>query len=328
MTRLAAPDPGAGPAPVSVGMSVHDSLLAADPAGRRELLGQAERAGLDFLCVADHVSFRDGTGFDGLIAATAALTGTSELPVLVGIYLLGLRHPLLAARQLATISQLAPGRLIVGVGAGGEDRAEIANSGVDPATRGRRLDECLAVLRQLAAGQAVDHHGEFFRLRGAAIRPAPDPPVPIVVGGRGDPAVRRTVRYGDGWLGMFCSPRRYAETRAQILAAAVAAGREPPGWFGLNIWCGLDTDPGLARDRLAGELESLYRLPYDRFRHVTLAGTPEQVAGRIAPYVAAGARYITVIPVAASPRAAVEHTTAVRAALIVGAAAAAAGPVR
>jgi alkanesulfonate monooxygenase SsuD/methylene tetrahydromethanopterin reductase-like flavin-dependent oxidoreductase (luciferase family) len=308
-------------------MSVHDLLLATDSAGRRELLGQAERAGLDFLCVADHVSFHDGTGFDGLIAATAALTGTSELPVLVGIYLLALRHPLLAARQLATISELAPGRLILGVGAGGEDRAEVANSGVDPASRGRRLDECLAVLRQLAGGQAVDHDGEFFRLRGAAIRPAPDPPIPLVVGGRGEPAVRRTVRFGDGWLGMFCSPRRYAATRTQILAAAAAAGREPPGWFGLNVWCGLDTDADAARDRLARELEAMYRLPYDSFRHVTLAGTPGQVAERIVPYVVAGARYITVIPVAASPQAAVEHTSALRAALIAGVRAGQAGPV-
>ena len=109
------------------------------------------------------MSFHDGTGFDGLTAATAALSG-SGLPVLVGMYLLALRHPLLAARQLASISQLAPGRLTLGVGVGGEDRSEISNSGVDPATRGRRLDECLAVLRALAGGETIDYRGEFFPL--------------------------------------------------------------------------------------------------------------------------------------------------------------------
>jgi alkanesulfonate monooxygenase SsuD/methylene tetrahydromethanopterin reductase-like flavin-dependent oxidoreductase (luciferase family) len=90
------------------------------------------------VCVGDHVSFHDGTGFDGLTAATAALSGSDRLPVLVGVYLLALRHPLLTARQLASISQLAPGRLVLGAGVGGEDRSEVSNSGVDPATRGRR----------------------------------------------------------------------------------------------------------------------------------------------------------------------------------------------
>jgi alkanesulfonate monooxygenase SsuD/methylene tetrahydromethanopterin reductase-like flavin-dependent oxidoreductase (luciferase family) len=300
---------------VQVGISVHDVLLTAGPASRRALLGRAEQAGLDYLCVADHVSFHDGTGFDGLISATAALTSTEHMPVLVGIYLLALRHPLLTARQLASLSQVAPGRLILGVGAGGEDRAEISNSGVDPATRGRRLDECLDVLRALAGGMALDHSGEFYSLRSAAIRPAPQPPVPIVIGGRGEAAVRRTARYGDGWLGIFCSPRRYAQVREQISVAAAALGREPPAWYGLNIWCGLDRDPDRARQLLARELESLYCLPYDRFRHVTVAGTPAQAATEIAPFIAAGARHITVVPVSASPEAAIEHAAAVRAAL-------------
>src|ERR1039457_1332282 len=124
------------------------------------------------VCVGDHVSFHDGTGFDGLTAATAALSGSDRLPVLVGVYLLALRHPLLTARQLASISQLAPGRLVLGAGVGGEDRSEVSNSGVDPATRGRRLDECLQVLRALASADAVDHQGEFFELTSARIKPA------------------------------------------------------------------------------------------------------------------------------------------------------------
>ena len=64
------------------------------------------------------------------------------------MYLLPLRHPVLVARQLADIERLAPGRLVLGVGVGGEDRHEVAICGVDPATRGARMDECLAVLRR------------------------------------------------------------------------------------------------------------------------------------------------------------------------------------
>src|ERR1035441_10399069 len=159
-----------------VGISVHDSLMVADPARRRALLSMVETAGLDYVCVGDHVSFHDGTGFDGLTAATAALSGSDRLPVLVGVYLLALRHPLLTARQLASVSQLAPGRLVLGAGVGGEDRSEVSNSGVDPATRGRRLDECLQVLRALASGDAVDHQGSSSssRPRASSRRPSSD----------------------------------------------------------------------------------------------------------------------------------------------------------
>jgi alkanesulfonate monooxygenase SsuD/methylene tetrahydromethanopterin reductase-like flavin-dependent oxidoreductase (luciferase family) len=300
---------------IKVGISVHDSLMTGDRARRQALLSLVEAAGLDYVCVGDHVSFHDGTGFDGLTAATAALSGSDRLPVLVGVYLLALRHPLLTARQLASISQLAPGRLVLGAGAGGEDRSEVANSGVDPATRGRRLDECLQVLRALASGEAIDHQGEFFELKSARIKPAPDPPVPIVIGGKGEAAVRRAARYGDGWLAIFCSARRFAQTREQIAEAAADAGRPVPPWYGINVWCGLDADAARARQLLAGQLESLYHLPFGKFERLAPAGTPVQVAEELAAYRAAGADHITLIPAARSPEAGVEHVAAVRARL-------------
>jgi alkanesulfonate monooxygenase SsuD/methylene tetrahydromethanopterin reductase-like flavin-dependent oxidoreductase (luciferase family) len=202
---------------------------------------------MDHVCVAGHISFHGGTGFDGLISATSVLSSHDELSVIVGVYQPGLQHPMLAARQLASISQIAPGRLVLGVGVGGEDRSEVSNSGVDPATRGRRLDESLKLMRVLATGEPVDHDGEFFKLEAASILPAPSPRVPIVIGGKGDVAVRRTAEYGDGWLGIFCSARRFAQTRHEIAEAAKARGRDVPRWYGVNVWCGLDPDEGRAR---------------------------------------------------------------------------------
>ena len=302
-----------------VGISVYDSLMIAEPARRRALLGLIEASGLDYVCVGDHVSFHDGTGFDGLTSATAALSDHDRLPVLVGVYLLALRHPLLTARQLASISQLAPGRLVLGAGVGGEDRSEVSNSGVDPATRGRRLDECLQVLRALAGGDAVDHQGEFFELTSARVKPAPSPPVPLVIGGKGDAAVRRAARYGDGWLAIFCSARRFAQTREQIAEAAAGLGRPVPSWYGINVWCGLDADAARARSLLAAQLEGLYHLPFGKFERLAPAGTPAQVAEQLAPYLEAGAEHITLIPAATSPQAGVEHAAAVRALLAVSA---------
>ncbi|MEU3984022.1 LLM class flavin-dependent oxidoreductase [Streptomyces sp. NPDC026672] len=300
--------------PVKVGVSVHTSVLVPDPAARRRVLDLAHASGLDHVGVADHVSFRGGTGFDGLVAATSVLSSHDRLPVLVGVYLLGLRHPLLTARQLASLGQIAPGRLVLGVGVGGEDRSEISNSGVDPATRGRRLDETLGLMRRLATGEAVDHDGEFFRLRSASIQPPPSPRVPLVIGGRGAVAVRRTARYGDGWLGIFCSARSFARTRQDIAEAAEARGRDMPGWYGLHVWCGLDRDEGRARELLAREMEGLYRMPYERFRHVAPSGTPDRVAEWLSEFVGS-AEHLTLIPAASSPEAGIEYAAEVRALL-------------
>lgn len=300
---------------VRVGVSVHDSLLSGSPAATRGLLDRVAATGVDHVTLGDHVSFHDGTGFDGLISAAAVLVGHDTLPVHVGVYQLALRHPLLVSRQLSTLAQLAPGRLVLGVGVGGEDRHEISNSGVDPATRGRRTDECLRILRELEGGKPVDHTGEFFTLEQAAIVPAPDPAVPIVIGGAGEHAVRRTVEFGDGWLGMFCSARRFAETRARILETAAGATRPAPAWFGLSVWCGFGPDADTARATLSAKLEGLYHLPGDRFANVTPAGTPADVAAWLQAYVDAGATDLTIIPAAASDEEGLRAVAEVRALL-------------
>src|SRR5262245_18777535 len=108
----------------------------------------------------------------------------AELPVYVRLYLLPLRHPVPLARQLGTIAQVAPGRLTLGVGIGGEDPHEIEICGVDPKTRGRRMDECLRILRSLSDGTPLTFDGEFFTLEDALIVPAPLPSIPLIVGGR------------------------------------------------------------------------------------------------------------------------------------------------
>jgi alkanesulfonate monooxygenase SsuD/methylene tetrahydromethanopterin reductase-like flavin-dependent oxidoreductase (luciferase family) len=290
---------------ISVGLSDQDGFTT-DPPARRRLLRRVADAGLDHVTMGDHVSFHGGTGFDGLITASTLLASHDRLPVLIGVYLLGLRHPMLAARQLATLAQAAPGRLTLGVGVGGEDRREVSNAGVDPATRGRRLDEALPLVRRLLAGEEVTFSGEFFRLEAARILPAPQPPVPVVIGGQGGVAVRRTAEYGDGWLGMFCSSRRFAQTREHILAAAADRGRPAPSWFGVTVWCGLDADAGRAADLAAAKMERLYRVPYDRFQHLAPAGTPKQVAEFLHPYLTAGAWHVTLIPASRSVEAGID----------------------
>jgi alkanesulfonate monooxygenase SsuD/methylene tetrahydromethanopterin reductase-like flavin-dependent oxidoreductase (luciferase family) len=287
---------------VRVGSFPPGALLPGGGHGRRRLLDDAAAAGIDHLCVGDHVSFFVGAGSDGLIAATGLLAAQEALPVYVGLYLLPLRHPVPVARQLATIAELAPGRLTLGVGIGGEDRHEVEICGVDPATRGRRMDACLEVLRGLATGEPLTFHGQFFDLEDALIVPAPDPPVPLIVGGRSAAAVARAAALGDGWLGIWVSPGRFAAVVAEIEERADAAGREPAAFeHGLNVWCGFGDHAREARAALAPAMEAFYSIPFDAFERYSPAGSPAAVAEFLTPYAEAGCRSFNLIPCASDP---------------------------
>ena len=169
-------------------------------------------------------------------------------------------------------------------------------------------------------GRRLGHRppGRVLRAQGGQHPARARPAGPVIIGGKGEATVRRTVSYGDGWLAIFCSARRFAQTREQIIAAAGAAGRAVPGWYGINIWCGLDTDETRARQLLASQLEGLYRIPFGKFEHLAPAGTPDRVASQLAPYLAAGVTHMSLIPAAASAGAGVERAAAVRAADRIG----------
>jgi alkanesulfonate monooxygenase SsuD/methylene tetrahydromethanopterin reductase-like flavin-dependent oxidoreductase (luciferase family) len=301
---------------IRVGLDVHDSILGQPAEASRRLLERAAESGLDFLVVGDHLSFQGGQGFDGIVSAAFALAAHPTLPVLISVYQLALRHPLAVARQLSSIAQVAPGRLVLGVGAGGEDRMEVVNAGVDPATRGRRLDESIRVLRLLASGERVDFDGDFLELRQALVLPIPSPAIPIVVGGRSEAALGRAAMLGDGWLPMFVSPRRFRDSVERIDELATSAGRTLSISPTLSVWCGLDRDGDRARSLLAATLEHLYSRPYEDFRNLTCAGTPTEVAEALLLYIEAGCRDFSMLAVAESWESAVEHAAAVRHRLI------------
>jgi alkanesulfonate monooxygenase SsuD/methylene tetrahydromethanopterin reductase-like flavin-dependent oxidoreductase (luciferase family) len=278
----------------------------------RAFLAKAGEAGIDHVCCGDHVSFA-GTGFDGLVQATALALLHPALPVYIGVYLLPLRHPVLVARQLADIDRLAPGRLVFGVGVGGEDRREVSICGVDPASRGQRMDECLTVVRQLLTGAPVTFHGAFFDLDDAVIAPAPATAIPIVIGGRSDIAIRRAGRLGDGWLGIWNSPRRFADATEMAAQEAARAGRPgPPARHAMQVWCGIADSIQAARACLAPAMQAFYRLPFERFERYCPCGTADDVAEFLAPYAEAGCTEFNLIPQSPDQDQAIAGTAAVR----------------
>ena len=301
---------------VAVGVSLPWGLWELPPSEQRALLGRVADGGIDHVLTADHVSFRDGGGMDGLVTL-AALSGLEpRLGLQVGVYLLALRHPMVAARQIASLAEAAPGRLTVGVGVGGDDRAEVEVCDIDPATRGRRTDAALEIVRALLEGKTVDGDGEFFGFRGGKIRPVPDPPVPLVVGGRSDAALERAGRLGDGWLAAWCSPRRFAEGAARV--ETVGAGRDVDWRHGLQLWFGAGPSPLEGRSHVAAAMESFYRMSFEPFERYTPCGTAADIAEFLQPYVDAGATTLNLTPCGPDRNTEIETVATVKQLLIDG----------
>ena len=105
---------------IQVGVLADAEMLTGPHDRRRARLEHVAQVGLDYVFVADHISFYTGFGMDGLIQAATAAALEPTLDVHIGVYLLALRHPVPVARQIASLCESAPGRLVLGVGVGGE----------------------------------------------------------------------------------------------------------------------------------------------------------------------------------------------------------------
>jgi probable F420-dependent oxidoreductase len=132
-----------------------------------------------------------------LIPALGAVT--ERLRFVTFVLKLPVRNPVLVAKQATSTAVLTGNRLLLGVGTS-PWREDYEVLGVPWERRGRRMDEELTVIRGLAAGGYFSFHGEIFDLPPVKIAPVPDRPIPILIGGHGDAALRRAARDGDGWL--------------------------------------------------------------------------------------------------------------------------------
>jgi probable F420-dependent oxidoreductase len=132
-----------------------------------------------------------------LIPALGAVT--SSLRFTTFVLKLPVRDPVLTAKQATSTAVLTGGRLVLGVGVS-PWREDYEILGVDWAGRGRRMDEAIAVLRGLAAGGYFEYHGTVFDLPPVKIAPVPPEPIPVLIGGHSDAALRRAARAGDGWM--------------------------------------------------------------------------------------------------------------------------------
>jgi probable F420-dependent oxidoreductase len=278
----------------------------------------ADGAGLDFFA-GDHGAFF-GRGYDALTILTAAAAITERALLKTSVFLLALRHPTLVALQCAMLDQLSRGRLVLGVGIGGEDPAEWRAYGIDPKTRARRTDEALQILRLLWMEEKVTFQGQHFQLDGVGLQPKPfrdDGHVPIHIGGRSNEAIQRAARFGESWLAIWISPRRVQEARVILDEQAAAAGRDPSQiGMSIQLWCAVGNDRDEARTRLATRMEGLYQTtPFEQFERGCPFGTAGEIAEFLVPYVEAGCAEVNILPVHPNPEGVVESAIAVREAL-------------
>ena len=221
----------------------------------------AEELGFDGVLTADHALFprelktrypysADGkapldgdTPYPDVWAITAAMAAaTSRLKFTCGVYVLPLRHPVEVAKATATLAILSGGRFLLGAGAGWM-KEEFDALGVDFASRGRRLDECIAVLRKLWAGGFAEHRGEFFDFDAIQLSPKPPGAVPILLGGAAPRALRRAAACADGWIGSGNHPDEVPAVLAELARLRREAGRGELDFYTLvGLSAPADTD--------------------------------------------------------------------------------------
>lgn len=271
--------------------------------GAAEIAAEArwlEELELEYISVGEH--FMRGNP-PGPTQASLPLLGvaagaTERIRLLSSILLVPFYHPLVLARMTASLDIGSAGRLTLGVGVGGEFPVEFEAAGLDVRQRGRRTNECLEVLRLLWTESEVEFHGRHFEFENVSINPLPaqQPHPPIWVAGRRDAAMRRAVRYGDGWFPYFYSPERYRDSVEKISQLAEEEARDLAGFQWayfpyISIYATEQEAAEAAAEALGGRY--LYGGDFlNIVRSYCLLGTPEMCVERLQEYIDAGARHI------------------------------------
>jgi probable F420-dependent oxidoreductase len=220
-------------------------------------VGLLEAARVDSLWLPETVY---GDAIDPIVGMTFALAKTARLKVGSGVSVLPGRHPVLVAKELASLTALAPGRVLPVFGLQPATVAERVlfpvPAGPDPtrpAPRGAVFDEALTLLRLMLTTEAVTFHGTFFTVDGASVSPRPAKPLDIWLGGSAPAGLRRIGRLADGWLGSFLTPAEAGAAVGAINAAADEAGRAvDQDHFGISLAVAFGGIP----DRLAAAVRS------------------------------------------------------------------------
>ena len=268
------------------------------PAEQFELVRRVEALGFESVWTGDHVSFHNPM-YEALTLLATYIPITSRIRLGTAVYLLALRTPAIAAKITSTLDALSGGRLIFGVGVGGENPKEFEVVGVPHHERGARVTEGIDVVRTLWRDTPASFRGRFTQFEGVSLDPKPvqKPGPPIWIGGRSDAALTRAGRQGDGWVSYVVQAERYAQSVAKIRAAA--GGRSLDGFAFAHLgFITVGRDWESAKAVWAQALTKRYAQDFEPLaRKYGIIGTPEQCAEQIARFEAAGCNYMIANPI-------------------------------
>ena len=259
-----------------------------------------EQAGVDSLWLPENVYSPLVEPFTGM---AFALARTRRLKAGSGISVLPGRHPVLVAKQLASLAGLAPGRVLPVFGLLPAQPAERVLFGVPDGRRAAVFDESLQLLRLLLTAEKVSFDGEFFTVSDASVGSLPAKPLDIWLGGSAPAGLRRIGRLADGWLGSLLTPAEAAAAVAVIQDAAAQAGREvDPDHFGLSLPLVLaGNGPGNGQGIPPALQASIQRRRPDADPATLVAAGWDGARRMIGEYVEAGLSKFVVRPVSAGP---------------------------
>jgi probable F420-dependent oxidoreductase len=197
------------------------------------LVDRLEELGIDSLWFSELVYSK---AVDPFVGMAYALARTRKLKVGTSVVVLPGRHPVLVAKQLASLAALAPKRVLPVFGLRSAIAAERELFPVPAGQRAAVFDEALRLLRASLDEDATSFAGDFFTVSSLAVAPSPPRPLDIWLGGSAPAAFRRIGQLADGWLGSFLTPTEARRGRELIEQAAAAAGRViEPDHFGINL---------------------------------------------------------------------------------------------
>jgi probable F420-dependent oxidoreductase len=252
---------------------------------------QAEDLGFELLGCGEHLFFH-GPVPNAFVTLAAAAAVTTSIRLVTSVALLPLYPAPMVAKLAAVVDNISAGRFELGVGAGGEYPPEFEAAGVDPATRFRRVDEGLEVIRRLFDGGPVSFQGQYCTLSGVSLDPPPrrQGGPPIWIGGRKYGAIRRAGRFADVWMPYMVEPNQVRAGLAQVREVAATCNRAGDAVTAtLFAWTAVDDDATWARNLGISTVSAAYRQDFsplaDRY---LLVGSPSEVVDRLAQFADAG----------------------------------------
>jgi probable F420-dependent oxidoreductase len=215
-----------------------------DPSFYAPLARAAEDAGFDSMVIPDSLCYpkesdskypytadgsreflEDKPFVDPFVLMGALGAVTERLRFTTFVIKLPIRHPVLVAKQVGSVATLTDNRLGLGVGTSPWPEDYEATD-VPWERRGKRMDEMIEIVRGLLGGDFFEYHGEIFDVAPIKMSPAPTAPVPILIGGHGEAALRRAARTGDGWMHGGGDPGELPGLLSRLQELRVEAGRE------------------------------------------------------------------------------------------------------